>query len=99
MATNDIAPIPLVLSKYERVQIIAARVEQLLAGAPPLVDEDARERASGDVQKIAELEIALRVLPMRIARALPNNKVRIHDLRDFIDPMAEGGLTGIKMRP
>lgn len=75
---------PLVLSKYERVQILAARVEQLLAGAPRLVDID-----TDDVAAIAEEEIARRILPMRVARALPNSKVRVHDLRDFIDPNEE----------
>lgn len=73
---------PLVLSKYERVQILAARVEQLLAGAPPLVD-DAGGR---DVRDIAEEEIRLRLLPMRIARRLPDNKMRVYDLKAFVDP-------------
>ena len=72
----------LVLSKYERVQITAARVEQLLAGAPKLVTD----LDSDDVVRIAEEEIARRVLPVRVSRTLPNNKVRIYDLRDFIDP-------------
>lgn len=72
---------PPVLSKYEHVQVVAARVEQLLAGAPRMVthgDED-------DVTVIAENEISQRVLPVRIARRLPNGKVRVHELRDFID--------------
>ena len=85
---------PLVLSKYERVQIIAARVEQLLAGAPPLIDDVQGE----DVKRIAETEIARRVLPMRVARALPNNKVRVHDLRDFIDPNALAEAVSVKSK-
>lgn len=72
---------PLVLSKYERVQVLASRVEELLAGAPRLVDIE-----TDDITAIAEEEIARRLLPMRVARALPNSKVRVHDLRDFIDP-------------
>ena len=79
---SEVSSAPLVLSKYERVQIVASRVEQLLAGAPRLVDDVDTD----DVTKIAEEEIARRVLPIRVARSLPNNKVRIHDLRDFIDP-------------
>lgn len=79
---SEVSSAPLVLSKYERVQIVASRVEQLLAGAPRLVDDIDTD----DVTKIAEEEIARRVLPIRVARSLPNNKVRIHDLRDFIDP-------------
>lgn len=73
-----------VLSKYERVQLVAGRVEQLLAGAPRLIDD----LDTDDVTAIAEEEIARRILPVRIARILPNNKKRILDLRDFIDPDA-----------
>ena len=71
----------LVLSKYERVQIVASRVEQLLAGAPRLIDDSDVD----DVVTIAEREIGRRMLPIRVARRLPNGKVRVHDLREFID--------------
>lgn len=75
----------LVLSKYERVQIVAARVEQLLDGAPRLV-----EGTEGmEIEDIAELEVSKRVLPLRIARTLPNGKRRVFDLADFIDPKSE----------
>lgn len=77
-----------VLSKYERVQIVASRVEQLLAGAPRMIDDDDTD----DVVEIAEREIGRRLLPVRVARRLPNGKVRIHDLREFIDPTSEYGL-------
>lgn len=71
----------LVLSKYEHVLIVAARVEQLLAGAPRMVDDADTQ----DVVDIAEREIARRVLPIRIARRLPNGKVRVYDLHAFMD--------------
>lgn len=75
----------LVLSKYERVQVIAARVEQLLAGAPTVLSEAEASRAT-DIEDIAERELAKRVLPVRISRTLETGKRRIYDIRDFIDP-------------
>ena len=72
----------LVLSKYERVQIVAGRVEQLLAGAPKLISDE----GITDVEVIAEQEVERRLLPLRIARTMPNGKRRIYDLADFLDP-------------
>ena len=82
------------MSKYERVQILASRVEQLLAGAPKLVDID-----TDDVQRIAEEEIARRALPLVVARSLPNNKKRLYDLRDFIDPASHTMMPTLESAP
>ena len=93
-AMHDSGTAPLVLSKYERVQILASRVEQLLAGAPKLVDID-----TDDVQRIAEEEIARRALPLVVARSLPNNKKRLYDLRDFIDPASHTMMPALEDAP
>ena len=94
MAMHNSDTAPLVLSKYERVQILASRVEQLLAGAPKLVDID-----TDDVQRIAEEEIARRALPLVVARSLPNNKKRLYDLRDFIDPASHTMMPTLEAAP
>lgn len=71
---------PLILSKYERVQLIAARVEQLLGGAPPTVDDP----CDNDTVRVAELEVDRRTIPIRVARHLPNGKVQVLSLDQFI---------------
>lgn len=77
---------PLVLSKYERVKLISARTEQLLNGAPVLIDDELA--ATFDkVSDIAEEELKRGMLPMSVARKLESGKVRIYDLKDFIDPI------------
>lgn len=72
----------LVLSKYEKVQIIASRVEQLVNGAPSL-DSSVK---STDLVKIAEMELEKRVLPVRISRKQPDGSMISYPLEDFIDP-------------
>jgi len=79
----------LVLSKYERVKIIAIRTEQLLNGAPCLLERE-EEASFCRVSDIAEREFVLGLLPMSIARKLESGKVRIYDLAAFIDPMDQG---------
>lgn len=71
------------LSKYEKVQIVAARVEQLLHGAAPLVPPD---ECGGDLEAVAELELERRLLPVRVARRLPNGKVSVHALDQLAAP-------------
>lgn len=82
-ATTALGDKRLYLSKYEVVQIIAARVEQLLHGAAPLVPAD---ECGGDLEVVAERELARRLLPIRVARRLPNGKVAVHSLNQFALP-------------
>jgi DNA-directed RNA polymerase subunit K/omega len=70
-----------VLSKYERVAIIAARVEQLLGGAPPMI-----EGADRGAEETAEEELRRGLLVLRIARKHPNGQVRVYDIKSFIIP-------------
>lgn len=75
----------IVLSKYESVQILAARVEQLLNGAPRLIDDD-----TDDLYAVAEAEIALGVLPIKVGRRLPNGRIMVCRLADFSKVYAVG---------
>jgi DNA-directed RNA polymerase subunit K/omega len=74
------------LSKYERVKVIATRTEQLLNGSPCLLSE--KEAAALDhVSDIAEREFVQGLLPMSVARKLESGKVRVYDLKAFMNPM------------
>lgn len=77
---------PLVLSKYERVKVIATRTEQLLNGSPCLLSDE-ESRAMSHVCEIAEREFIRGLLPMSVARKLESGKVRIYDLKAFMNPM------------
>lgn len=77
---------PLVLSKFERVNLIALRSEQLFNGAPSTLPPHEAAKCA-KVTEIAEREFALGSLPMGIARKIDNNKFRIYDLSSFINPM------------
>lgn len=93
-ASND-APAanhPLVLSKFERVNLIATRMEQLLSGAPStLTCEQARK--CSNVEEIAEKEFSLGVFPMGVARKVESHKYKIYDLQAFINPMDQTSMT------
>ena len=83
---------PLVLSKYERVKVIATRTEQLLNGAPCLLsDEGVKEFTH--VSEIAEREFVDGLLPLSVARKLESGKVRIYDLKSFMNPMDQSTMT------
>lgn len=78
-------PMPLVLSKFERVNLIALRSEQLFNGAPSVLPSNEASKCV-KVTDIAEREFALGLLPMGVARKVDNHKVEIHDLSEFINP-------------
>ena len=66
------------LTKYERVQLIGARMEQLARGAPPCVEAGER-----NVREIAEKELRNGVLPLMLRRKLPNGVKEKRRLRDL----------------
>lgn len=75
----DRAPL---LSKYERVKIISSRIEQLLDGAPPLIDIE----EFSCVNDLAEAEFSKGLLPVSVARKLESGRVKVYPLTSFIDP-------------
>ena len=83
---------PLVLSKYERVKLIATRTEQLLNGAPCLLNNEEEQKMTR-VSEIAEMEFVNGLLPMSVARKLETGKVRIYDLKAFMRPMDQVSMT------
>ncbi len=85
------------ITRFERVQLLNARVEQLLRGAPPCVpvqedsgntpkDSTLNHDASAHAAAIAEDELRQGKLPLILERKLPNGVRelrRITDLRNL----------------
>lgn len=61
------------LSKFERVQLIAARVEQLASGADTLLPMGAQDVP---LETIAERELDRGMLPFLIGRHMPDGRYR-----------------------
>lgn len=70
-----------ILTKFERTSILGFRSSQLQYGAKPLVDFDENNY---DIYEIAKKELEQKVLPYKIKRFLPNNRVEIWDLKELI---------------
>ncbi len=63
-----------VLTRYERARIIGARALQISQGAPILIEVEEDDFRPIDV---AKRELKARVLPIGLARHLPNKKYQI----------------------
>ena len=67
------------LTIYERVNLIATRAKQISLGAKVNI----KNTTGLNPIKIAELELEHRVIPMKIKRILPDNKVEIWKLSEL----------------
>lgn len=71
-----------ILTKYEKNFIIGFRTQQIINGSPILIDiNNLKEKTA---YNIAKEELKLKLIPFKIKRTLPNNKVEIWDLEDMI---------------
>ena len=59
-------------TRYEWTQLLAARVQQLKAGAAPLVSMDDIPAGPGLEYKVAEKEALQQMLPFIVVRPMPN---------------------------
>lgn len=68
-----------ILTKYERVRILAERRQQLVLGAKPMI------RVSDKIpeKEIASLELKAKVIPFIIVRTLPNGNVEHWQLSEL----------------
>jgi DNA-directed RNA polymerase subunit K/omega len=62
------------MTRYEYAKVIGVRTEMLARGAPPMValTDDMKRRGIYDIQKIAEAECRLGVIPFNIVRHRPD---------------------------
>ena len=67
------------LTKYERIRLIGTRAKQISLGAKVMV-----KNTSGlNPIEIAKLELKLKMIPMKIKRVLPDNKIEIWKLSEL----------------
>jgi DNA-directed RNA polymerase I, II, and III subunit RPABC2 len=67
------------LTKYEKVRLIGTRAKQILLGAKVMI-----KNTSGlDPIEIAKLELAEKMIPIKIKRILPDNTVEIWKLSEL----------------
>lgn len=69
-----------ILTKFERVRIIAMRTTQLSHGAPPLV-KNIDDKLP---QEIAEIELQMKMIPYKIKRYLPNRTYEIWKISELM---------------
>ena len=67
------------LTRYEMVRILGERIKQLTMGAKPLV----KNVQDITYDQIALEELKLNMIPFKIKRPLPNNKVEIWDINEL----------------
>ena len=67
------------LTKYEMVRILGERIKQLNMGAKPLV----KNIQDISYDKVAVEELKLNMIPFKIKRPLPNNKIEIWELKEL----------------
>ena len=67
------------LTKYEKVRLIGTRAKQISLGAKVMV----KNTTGLNPIDIAKLELELKMIPMKIKRILPNNKVEIWKLSEL----------------
>lgn len=68
------------MSKYERAQVISARMQQICNGSKPRLIQDADETLSDLVKR--ELEDGL--IPFKLARVYPDNTTVVYKLSEMI---------------
>jgi DNA-directed RNA polymerase I, II, and III subunit RPABC2 len=67
------------LTKYERVRLIGTRARQISLGAKVMV-----KNTNGlSAIELAKLELSLKMIPMKIERILPDNKIEIWKLSEL----------------
>lgn len=67
------------LTKYERVRLIGTRAKQISLGAKVMV-----KNTNGlSAIEIAKLELSFKMIPMKIERILPDNKIEIWKLSEL----------------
>ena len=71
-----------ILTKYEKVQLIGTRAEQLRRGAIPTIKIDTEKEF--DPRAIAYEELMQRKIPLGIVRTLPNGKTETWKIDDMI---------------
>jgi DNA-directed RNA polymerase I, II, and III subunit RPABC2 len=67
------------LTKYERVRLISTRAKQISLGAKVMV----KNTKGLNPIEIAKLELEFKMIPMKIRRVLPDNKVEIWKLSEL----------------
>ena len=67
------------LTRYEYATVISTRANQLRDGSEPCIDTCGEY----DPIRIAEMELAARVIPLIVERRLPTGKVEILKVRDM----------------
>lgn len=68
------------ITKFERVQVIGMRMEQIARGAIPTVPVD----DGWTIRDVVIAEIANKSLPLKISRTMPNGKVEIYGVDELI---------------
>ena len=61
------------LTKYEMVRLLGERTKQLIMGAKPLI----KNHQDYDYEEVAIQELKLNMIPFKIKRPLPDNKIEI----------------------
>ena len=69
------------LTQYERTKILGNRTNQLIKGSKPLV----KVNKTINYFEIAKLELETGMIPYKIKRVLPNGKVEIWDIEEFVN--------------
>jgi len=72
------------LTKYEKTRIIAFRAQQIAAGSPLFLKDDEIPEGVTDPVELAELELKLGRIPVKIVRRVLGRQV-ILDLDELID--------------
>ena len=69
------------LTQYERTKILGNRTNQLIKGSKPLV----KVNKIISYFEIAKLELETAMMPYKIKRVLPNGKIEIWDMDEFVN--------------
>lgn len=72
------------LTKYEKTLVIGVRIEQLVYGAPSLLDEEDVKTCT-NMREVAYMELKKKVLPFTITRTLPNKETSVMSVNEMID--------------
>ena len=83
-SSSDLGNFQRRLTKYEKTLVIGSRIEQLVYGAPSLLDEE-DVKTCANMREVAEMELKKKVLPFTITRTLPNNETSVMSVNEMID--------------